>query len=65
MSNGDFHSSAGSGSSPRRRARRRSEADKRRIVAESYAPGVTVAAVARRDDLNAKSICGVGGRTGV
>ena len=53
MSNGEFRSSGGAEGGPRRRARRWSEADKRRIVAESYAPGATVAAVARRNDLNA------------
>ena len=53
MSNEHFRSSAGAEGGPRRRARRWSEADKRRIVAESYVPGATVAAVARRNDLNA------------
>ena len=53
MSNGDFQSSADAGAGPRRRARRWSEADKRRIVADSYEPGVSVAAVARCNDLNA------------
>ena len=37
----------------RRRARKWSDADKRRMVAESYAPGATVTAVARRNDINA------------
>ena len=53
MSNGDFQSSTEPGAGRRRGARRWSEADKRRIVAESYEPGVSVAAVARRNDLNA------------
>ena len=35
----------------RRRARKWSEADKRRIVAESHAPGATVTAVAKRNDV--------------
>ena len=33
--------------------RRWSEAEKRRIVAESYQPGVSVSVVARRNDMNA------------
>ena len=37
----------------RRRTRRWSEAKKRRIVAESYAPGVTVSAVAKRHAITA------------
>ena len=37
----------------RRRARKWSDADKRRVVAESYAPGATVTAVARRNDVRA------------
>ncbi len=37
----------------RRRRRSWSEAEKRRIVAESYAPGTSVSRVARRYDLNA------------
>ncbi len=36
--------------------RRWSEAAKRRIVAESYQPGVSVALVARRNDLNANLV---------
>ena len=35
------------------RRRRWSEADKRRIVAESYQPGTPVAVVARRNDVHA------------
>ena len=35
----------------RRRARKWSDAEKRRIVAESYAPGATVTAVAKRNDV--------------
>lgn len=38
---------------PRRSRRRWSEAFKRRVVAEAAGPGVSVAAVARRHDLNA------------
>lgn len=52
MSSEQFRSSAGGEGGARRRARRWSEADKRRIVAESYAPGMTVSAVARNNDLN-------------
>ena len=33
--------------------RRWSEAEKRRVVAESYQPGVSVSLVARRNDVNA------------
>ena len=40
----------------RRRARKWSEADKRRIVAESYAPGATVTAVAKRNDVRANLV---------
>ena len=39
--------------SPRRRW---SEAEKRRIVAESYRPGVSVSVVARRNDVNANLV---------
>ena len=38
---------------PVSRRRRWSEADKLRIVAESYRPGVSVSVVARRNDVNA------------
>ena len=40
----------------RRRARKWSDADKRRIVAESYAPGATVTAVAKRNDVRANLV---------
>ncbi|MYH38043.1 MAG: transposase [Rhodospirillaceae bacterium] len=40
----------------RRRRRRWSEARKRRIVAESYQPGVSVSVVARRHDVNANLV---------
>ena len=36
--------------------RRWSEAEKRRIVAESYQPGVSVSLVARRNDVNANQV---------
>ncbi len=42
----------------RRRRRRWSEARKRRIVAESYQPGVSVSVVARRHDVNANQVFG-------
>ena len=38
---------------PARQRRRWSEAEKRRIVAESYQAGVSVSLVARRNDMNA------------
>ena len=38
---------------PVSRRRRWSEADRLRIVAESYRPGVSVSVVARRNDVNA------------
>ena len=40
----------------RRRARKWSDAEKRRIVAESYAPGATVTAVAKRNDVRANLV---------
>ena len=40
----------------RRRARKWSEAEKRRIVEESYAPGATVTAVAKRNDVRANLV---------
>ena len=42
----------------RRRRRRWSEARKRRIVAESYQPGVSVSVVARRHDVNTNQVFG-------
>ena len=53
MSNAGEKTSAGGDSGTRRRARRWNEAEKRRIVVESYAPGVTVSAVAKRHAMNA------------
>ena len=41
---------------PARQRRRWSEAEKRRIVAESYRPGVSVAWVARHNDVNANLV---------
>ena len=41
---------------PARPRRRWSEAEKRRIVAESYRPGVSVSIVARRNDVNANLV---------
>ena len=47
----------GPGQARRARQRRRwSEAEKRRIVAESYRPGVSVAWVARRNEVNANQV---------
>ena len=40
----------------RRRRRRWSEAQKRRIVTESYQPGISVSVVARRHDVNANLV---------
>ena len=53
MLNTEGNTRAGDDGGTRRRARRWSEAEKRRIVAESYASGATVSAVARRHDMNA------------
>ena len=44
------------GGGKRRRARKWSDADKRRIVAESYASGATVTAVAKRYDVRANLV---------
>ena len=54
MSDEAEQSGAGDEVLVRRRRRRWSEARKRRIVAESYQPGVSVSVVARRHDVNAK-----------
>ena len=43
-------------SGPAASRRRWSEAEKRRIVAESYQPGVSVSVVARRNDVNANLV---------
>lgn len=53
MSDHAEHSGAGGEVRVRRRRRRWSEAQKRRIVAESYQPGASVSVVARRHDVNA------------
>ena len=42
--------------SARGKYRRHSEEEKRRIVAETYAPGTSVAVVARRHDVNANQV---------
>ena len=47
---------AGNGNGFRRRRRHWSEAEKRRIVAESYEPGASVSRVARRHDVNANQL---------
>jgi transposase len=41
---------------PRRKYRHHSEEEKRRIVAETYAPGSSVAVVARRHEVNANQV---------
>ena len=46
----------GSGRGPGALRRRWSDAEKRRIVAESYQPGVSVSVVARRNDVNANLV---------
>ena len=51
MSNEQHNVDVKVGRGDRRRPRRWSEAEKRRIVAESYAPGATVTAVAKRNDV--------------
>ena len=56
MSDEAEQSGAGGDGRVRRRRRRWSEARKRRIVAESYQPGVSVSVVARRYDVNANQV---------
>ena len=56
MSDAAEHSGARVDGRGRRRRRRWSEARKRRIVAESYQPGVSVSMVARRYDVNANQV---------
>ena len=57
MSDGLEKSFLGSGHTrPVTPRRRWSEAEKRRIVAESYQPGVSVSVVARRNDVNANMV---------
>ena len=58
MSDEAEQSGAGGDGRVRRSRRRRSEARKRRIVAESYQPGVSVSVVARRHDVNANRVFG-------
>ena len=58
MSDEAEQSGAGGDGRVRRRRRRWSEARKRRIVAESYQPGVSVSVVARRHDVNANQVFG-------
>ena len=55
MSDAD-HSGAGGEVRSRRRRRRWSEAQKRRIVTESYQSGISVSVVARRHDVNANLV---------
>ncbi len=56
MSDEAEQSGAGSDGRVRRRRRRWSEARKRRIVAESYQPGISVSVVAHRHDVNANQV---------
>ncbi len=58
MSDEAEQSGAGGDGRVRRRHRRWNEARKRRIVAESYQPGVSVSVVARRHDVNANQVFG-------
>ena len=58
MSDAAEQSGAGGDGRVRRRRRRWSDARKRRIVAESYQPGVSVSVVARRHDVNANQVFG-------
>ena len=58
MSDEAEQSGAGGDGRVHRRRRRWSEARKRRIVAESYQPGVSVSVVARRHDVNANQVFG-------
>ena len=44
------------GEAPRRRHRRWSQEEKRRIVAETFEPGASVSVVARRHDVNANQV---------
>ena len=55
MLDGD-EKSVGLPAGPAASRRRWSEAEKRRIVAESYQPGVSVSVVARRNDVNANLV---------
>jgi transposase len=56
MSVDEEREGAESGGEVRRRRRNWSEAEKRRIVAESHEPGVSVSVVARRHDVNANQV---------
>jgi len=51
----EIEGSGGAGA-PRRRHRRWSEEEKRRIVAETLEPGASVSVVARRHDVNANQV---------
>jgi transposase len=56
MSVDEERGGAESGGQVGRRRRNWSEAEKRRIVAESHEPGVSVSVVARRHDVNANQV---------